>query len=95
MADHTFAARAETCTVIGGLRRGRLEADPRELQEFWDEVRLKTGTREGQLQELIQTAAMAQRTAEDLGLIRRPAEDRLRELLGDEVAPSGVGGTDG
>jgi hypothetical protein len=39
-----------------------------EYEEFWDEVRLKTGTRAGMRKELIQLAAMAVRAIEDLGL---------------------------
>lgn len=39
-----------------------------ELQEFWDEVRLKTGMRSGMRKELIQIAAMAVRAIEDLSL---------------------------
>lgn len=43
-----------------------------ELYEFWDECRAKRAARspERMLRELVQTAAMAQRTAEDLGLLR-------------------------
>ena len=42
-----------------------------ELDEFWDLVRLKKEERDPaeMLKELIQTAAMCQRTAEDLGLV--------------------------
>lgn len=39
-----------------------------EYDEFWDEVRLKTGTRAGMRKELIQLAAMAVRAIEDLEL---------------------------
>jgi hypothetical protein len=42
-----------------------------ELDEFWDQVRLHPLKRsdERMLKELVQVAAMAQRTAEDLGLL--------------------------
>jgi hypothetical protein len=42
-----------------------------ELDEFWDQVRLKESERDplNALKELIQLGAMAQRAAEDLGLI--------------------------
>lgn len=42
-----------------------------ELEEFWEQVRLKRAERskEKMLSELVQLAAMAQRTAEDLTLI--------------------------
>jgi hypothetical protein len=44
-----------------------------ELEEFWEECRLKREKRDKakMLKELIQVAAMAQRTAEDLGLCPR------------------------
>lgn len=40
-----------------------------EVEEFWDEVKLRTSERDpaNVLSELVQIAAMAQRTAEDLG----------------------------
>ena len=40
-----------------------------ELDEFWDEVKAKKFNREEALGELVQIAAMAQRAAEDLGLV--------------------------
>jgi len=42
-----------------------------ELCEFWDEVRKQTGERkdEAVLKELVQVSAMAQRCAEDCGLV--------------------------
>jgi hypothetical protein len=42
-----------------------------ELDEFWEEVRKKMDLRDKKklLAELVQIAAMAQRTAEDLGMI--------------------------
>jgi hypothetical protein len=42
-----------------------------ELDEFWEQVRLKRAARSKgkMLSELVQVAAMAQRTAEDLSLI--------------------------
>ena len=45
-----------------------------ELDEFWEEVRKKRSerSRERMLAELVQVAAMAQRTAEDV-VLRRPA----------------------
>lgn len=47
-----------------------------ELDEFWDQVRLKQNKRSPQklLNELVQTAAMCQRAAEDLHLLSRAAE---------------------
>lgn len=45
-----------------------------ELNEFWEHARAWKGVREENreaLQELVQIAAMAQRAAEDLGLIGR------------------------
>ena len=47
-----------------------------ELEEFWDEVRKKRADRDAtlMLDELVQLAAMAQRTAEDTGLIS-PSSD--------------------
>lgn len=66
-----------------------------ELDEFWEEVRRKQSERSPRrlLAELIQIGAMAQRTAEDLGLIESvattwpsgggvcdAARDALREL---------------
>ena len=49
-----------------------------EVEEFWNEVRLQTDQRSKMrmLRELTQIGAMAQRAAEDLGLI-----DHDRELL--------------
>ena len=42
-----------------------------EVDEFWDEVKMQTESRspDNILKELVQVAAMAQRTAEDCGLI--------------------------
>jgi NTP pyrophosphatase (non-canonical NTP hydrolase) len=42
-----------------------------EVDEFWDEVKRKSEQRSRTqlLKELVQVAAMAQRTAEDLGLV--------------------------
>jgi NTP pyrophosphatase (non-canonical NTP hydrolase) len=40
-----------------------------EVDEFWDEVKSQKQDRLRMLEELIQIGAMAQRTAEDLGLI--------------------------
>lgn len=42
-----------------------------ELDEFWEEVRKKSRLRTdaAMLKELVQTAAMCQRAAEDLGLV--------------------------
>lgn len=40
-----------------------------EVDEFWDEVKAQKHDRIRMLEELIQIGAMAQRTAEDLGLI--------------------------
>ncbi len=44
-----------------------------ELDEFWEQVRMKREVRDpaAMLTELVQIAAMAQRAAEDLGLIER------------------------
>lgn len=41
-----------------------------ELDEFWDEVRQQRQDPSRLLRELIQTAAMCMRAAEDLGLIK-------------------------
>lgn len=40
-----------------------------ELDEFWDEVKAQHFNKEKALKELIQVAAMARRTAEDLQLL--------------------------
>lgn len=40
-----------------------------ELDEFWDEVRSQQEDRDAQLKELIQTAAMCMRAAEDMRLL--------------------------
>jgi hypothetical protein len=40
-----------------------------ELDEFWDEVRKKRPDQVALLKELVQTAAMCQRAAEDIGLM--------------------------
>ncbi len=44
-----------------------------ELDEFWEQVRLRAHMRDDRrmLKELVQAAAMCRRTAEDLGLIER------------------------
>lgn len=45
-----------------------------EVEEFWTQVMLKASKRDPQnvLEELVQIAAMAQRTAEDLGYVAQP-----------------------
>lgn len=40
-----------------------------ELDEFWNEVKMKNPNHSRMLEELIQIGAMAQRAAEDLGLM--------------------------
>jgi len=47
-----------------------------ELDEFWDQVRLRDSarSRERMLNELVQVAAMAERAADDLGLLNGPGE---------------------
>jgi hypothetical protein len=41
-----------------------------ELDEFWDEVKRQDRDPDAMLKELVQTAAMCARAAEDLGLIK-------------------------
>lgn len=50
-----------------------------ELDEFWDEVREKKLNKEKALHELVQTAAMCMRAAEDLGLMNIEEDDEEKE----------------
>ena len=54
-----------------------------ELDEFWEEVRLKQRNRDPKrmLKELVQIAAMAQRTAEDLKLTIHPHPTLSESLM--------------
>jgi hypothetical protein len=51
-----------------------------ELDEYWEQVRAKRAarSRDRMLEELVQVAAMAQRTAEDLGLVVEIAMSHCR-----------------
>ena len=69
--EETDRARVKHATNIHNVAEGYaiiLE----ELDEFWEEVRAQHGERDRDrmLKELVQIAAMAQRTAEDCGLLQ-------------------------
>lgn len=53
-----------------------------EVEEVWDEVKLKSSlrNRDKMLHELVQVGAMAQRMAEDNGLIKAPQNEEPRHV---------------
>ena len=54
-----------------------------EVDEFWDLVKAQKPSNEDMLKELVQIAAMAQRAAEDIGLIQKtptPVQDLPSEV---------------